>query len=391
MSLIDVPGWSVKTTPVREDISHNMSKKRKRPTGDHRLESAEVNLVKLVAKLKDVKPDQETGRKATNLVDGKAQQKKRRKRSQVSEANVDAKQPDSKVTRSNHSTESLDNQKKPDSSPKSKKNAKTKLAIGDAPQNPNLASDKQPQASGLTALQKSMKQSLHGARFRLINENLYKSDSHGAHQTMRDDPTIFEEYHVGFRHQVLSWPTNPVGHYISKFASYPPRTVIADLGCGDAALARSLLPLEMSVLSFDLVSDNKYVVEADICSKIPLPGSEGNNEEKSTGEGQVVDVVVCALSLMGLNWLGCLREAWRILKPGGELQIAEVTSRFTDIEQFQNVVGSLGFRLKSKDETNSHFILFEYIKVPRKGRSEKDWIHLLSNGRLLKPCEYKRR
>lgn len=32
----------------------------------------------------------------------------------------------------------------------------------------------------------------------------------------------------------------------------------------------------------------------------------------------------------------------------GELHVAEVISRFTDIEQFQSLLGTLGFRLKSK-------------------------------------------
>jgi len=125
-----------------------------------------------------------------------------------------------------------------------------------------------------------------------------------------------KQYHAGFRHQVLSWPTNPIAHYVSLFASYPPKTVIADLGCGDAALAAGLLPKGISVISFDLVSDGKFVVEADICEKVPLPGSEDSGTENSSGEGQVIDVVVCALSLMGLNWVNCIREAWRILKPG---------------------------------------------------------------------------
>jgi ribosomal RNA-processing protein 8 len=124
------------------------------------------------------------------------------------------------------------------------------------------------------------------------------------------------QYHTGFRHQVQSWPTNPVSHYISVLSTYPSKTVIADLGCGDAALAQALVPKGMTVLSFDLVSDGVYVVEADTCGKLPLPGSEGPEGEKSEGEGHVVDVVVCALSLMGTNWPTCIREAWRVLKAG---------------------------------------------------------------------------
>ena len=71
----------------------------------------------------------------------------------------------------------------------------------------------------------------------------------------------------------------------------------------------------LNVLSFDLVSNNHLVVEADICAKLPLPGSEGGEGKKELGEGQVVDVVVCALSLMGTNWPGCIREAWRVMRP----------------------------------------------------------------------------
>ena len=124
------------------------------------------------------------------------------------------------------------------------------------------------------------------------------------------------QYHVGFRRQVQSWPSNPVSHYISELSSYPTKTVIADLGCGDAALARALLTKNFTVLSFDLVSDGAYVVEADICSRVPLPGSEPQSAKASQGEAQVVDVVVCALSLMSTNWPKCISEAWRILRPG---------------------------------------------------------------------------
>lgn len=85
-------------------------------------------------------------------------------------------------------------------------------------------------------------------------------------------------------------------------------TTIADLGCGDAALAKALNPKGFNVLSYDLVSDNEWVIEADICAKIPLPGKE------DADGAQVVDICVCALSLMSTNWPHCIREARRILK-----------------------------------------------------------------------------
>lgn len=87
--------------------------------------------------------------------------------------------------------------------------------------------------------------------------------------------------------------------------------MIVDLGCGDAAIAQSLIPKGFTVLSYDLIAPNSFVISADICDKLPLPGAEGNGHE-----GQIVDVVVCSLSLMNTNWLNCIREARRVLKPG---------------------------------------------------------------------------
>jgi ribosomal RNA-processing protein 8 len=204
---------------------------------------------------------------------------------------------------------------------------------------------------------------------------------------MREDPAVFDDvrssrlflpvlthanpqYHKGFRRQVESWPSNPVSHYISAISSYPLHTVIADLGCGDAALARALIPKGYTVMSFDLVADRAFVVEADIFDPLPLPGSEADgvaNENPGQGHAQIVNVVVCALSLMGTNWPNCIREAWRILRPkyasdlipdhhiplhlcictSGELKVAEVASRFANVQQFQSFVESFGFRHKS--------------------------------------------
>ena len=89
--------------------------------------------------------------------------------------------------------------------------------------------------------------------------------------------------------------------------------MIVDLGCGDAALARTLVPKGFCVLSFDLVSDGAYILEADVCEKIPLPGMEDSADDN---HGQIVDVCVCALSLMSLDWINCIRETWRVLRLG---------------------------------------------------------------------------
>ncbi|KAG8932992.1 25S rRNA (adenine645-N1)-methyltransferase [Tulasnella sp. 418] len=139
-------------------------------------------------------------------------------------------------------------------------------------------------------------------------------------------------------------------------------------------------------MSFDLVSNNDYVVAADICEKVPLPGGDEG--------GKIVDLVLCSLSLMSTNWLGCIKEAKRILTDSGHLWIAEVTSRFKNVDTFVSVVSSLGFDLVSKEEPNTHFILFSFRSIPRgisKSKS-KEWKALVKRSEgLLKPCEYKRR
>ena len=120
------------------------------------------------------------------------------------------------------------------------------------------------------------------------------------------------QYHTGFRHQVTSWPSNPVDHYVDTLSRYRKGSVVVDLGCGDAALAKALVPKGYNVLSYDLVSTDAWVVEVDMCARLPLPGSEDGGE--SGGYGQIVDVVVCSLSLMNTNWLHSIREARRVLK-----------------------------------------------------------------------------
>jgi ribosomal RNA-processing protein 8 len=89
-------------------------------------------------------------------------------------------------------------------------------------------------------------------------------------------------------------------------------------------LARSLIPKGHCILSFDLVAEDAFVLEADVCEKIPLPGIEADLADGD--QGQVVDVCVCALSLMSLDWIYCIRETWRILRAGLVLGSCSISS-----------------------------------------------------------------
>jgi ribosomal RNA-processing protein 8 len=95
------------------------------------------------------------------------------------------------------------------SNPRAKKPKRDRPVANSPP--PKTTPIKQTDGSmaGLTSLQKGMRQSLDGARFRqvpysldlipmlttsrLINETLYKTDSRQAHQMMLSDPKVYED------------------------------------------------------------------------------------------------------------------------------------------------------------------------------------------------------
>lgn len=305
---------------------------------------------------------------------------------------------------------------------------------------------------------------LAGSRFRILNETLYTSTGPEAFRLFHPNPTTdpssldprahadvdveddrsqdFSCYHLGFRHQIRHWPDNPVDLIARELlqevsqddpndSTKAPMILIADLGCGEAPLAKLLSPriedqpsrsdpLDRSsnnkkkknrihpqptsnlashpsarsrfrVFSFDLVADRHgWVTVAECSSLVPLPGSLDDRIQNG-----MMDVVVCCLSLMSTNWVGMILEARRILRPDGQLRIAEVTSRFTDIDQFINFIRSIGFIHLTKDQSNTHFILFKFKKSahhkPDLMVEERRRELVRAGEKLLKPCIYKRR
>jgi ribosomal RNA-processing protein 8 len=123
------------------------------------------------------------------------------------------------------------------------------------------------------------------------------------------------QYHAGFRSQSANWPIHPLTLLTKSLSTLPPHSLIVDFGAGDAQLARTLStpPLTLKVISFDLVSKDGWVIVAE-CSSVPLPGQGGKE-----GGAEIVDAVVCCLSLMGTDWVKMIREARRILKTGSVL------------------------------------------------------------------------
>lgn len=234
-----------------------------------------------------------------------------------------------------------------------------------------------------SSLQQSFMARLTGSRFRELNEELYTSTSSSAFEKFSSQPAFYEQYHEGFRHQVASWPINPVNVIVkwlsSSFASKEGQCIVADFGCGDAALAKKLLAIEIKgqcpfkVHSFDLVACCDLVTACDM-SNVPLL-------DKS------VDVAVFCLSLMGTNLADFIREAHRVLKTDGVLKIAEVRSRFEskkdELEDFVSVLGKLGFVCARTDRSNKMFVMLELRLNGKKPDKNLEY--------EAKPCIYKRR
>ncbi|XP_069737815.1 ribosomal RNA-processing protein 8 [Phaenicophaeus curvirostris] len=223
-------------------------------------------------------------------------------------------------------------------------------------------------ASGRSsALRERMERRLLGARFRLLNERLYSCSSREAARLFQSDPDALRIYHDGFARQLARWPHDPLERIVQRLRKRPASLEVADFGCGDGRLARSL---RNKVHGFDLAPLGPHVTVCDM-AQVPLPSES-------------VDVAVFCLALMGTNLQEILEEASRVLRLGGSLLVAEVASRFEDVRGFLSAMAQLGFKAVYKDLSSRFFFLFEFhkLRAPR-GRPLP--------GLRLRPCPYKRR
>lgn len=226
---------------------------------------------------------------------------------------------------------------------------------------------------------------LMGARFRFLNERLYTCGSEEALQHFTQNPSDFDHYHRGFREQTARWPVNPLDVFIQRLEKEAPtKAKVADLGCGEARLSRTLRGSrpDLKVHSFDLVAaDPELVEKADICN-LPLADES-------------VDFVIICLALMNTNYWQAIGEAHRILRPNGHLWIAEVESRFNGglkgMEQFSQTLQEHWSLRPSSPIDTSHrvFCLLSFVKSSSKKRKRVNAESELPD--LLKPCLYKKR
>ena len=217
---------------------------------------------------------------------------------------------------------------------------------------------------------------LTGAKFRILNEKLYTMSSKDAFEFFDDNKEDFEIYHKGFSSQVSKWPANPNDLIIRSLNQKRYKdSVIADIGCGEAKLASTLVPMGYKVYSYDLVAVNEYVTRADM-KDLPL-------------ENNTCDIVVFCLSLMNKNFVQFIAEANRIMKRGGKLVVAEITSRIVDLKKFVNEFKKINFKLIKNVNVKDFFVILTFKKMG--DCKEENYDNDKETYDILKPCIYKKR
>ncbi|KAJ8611953.1 hypothetical protein CTAYLR_004392 [Chrysophaeum taylorii] len=222
----------------------------------------------------------------------------------------------------------------------------------------------------------ALRRRLHGSQFRTLNEELYTRSGDENFARFSAEPSLATAYHRGFREQTARWPSNPLDAIIASLKKPSKKLVIADFGCGEARLAAEVGGRH-DVHSFDLVATTPGIVACNM-AHTPL-------------DALSVDVAVFCLALMGPSYLDFLAEARRVLKPGGQLKIAEVRSRFDElaggVDDFFQTLDALGFDRGAHDASNSHFLAFDFRKASR----DPDMAKVRGIAFAFKPCLYKRR
>lgn len=270
---------------------------------------------------------------------------------------------------------------------------------------------------GKSTLQR-MREQLAGGEFRQFNHKLYTCTSAQAAETLRSDPSLLERYVHNFKQQTMKWPSQPVHQAIGWLLKFATHQHVCDMGAGDGELAAHVSHRH-SVVSFDLVSINKYVTACDIAS-LPLDDAQQ-------------DVCVLCLALMGTNYNEFLAgtillfsaspifqriiiavgkcntiawftsrsvyvmmsvkyaEATRVLRKGGYLYLAEVRSRLESdagtLEAFIEGLHRLGLEMAERPRRNRMFVTFILRKRRRKPPERLSQVHFP----LLKACEYQPR
>lgn len=171
--------------------------------------------------------------------------------------------------------------------------------------------------------------------------------------SIQKDPDLWKKYHENFREIRKDWsrettPCFVIADKINKLNK--PNFIIADLGCGDNLLKNEV---QNKVLSFDM-GKNEGDDTVTICDISNLPIADGS-----------VHVGVFSLTLMGTNYKEYLKEAKRVIVPGGKLFVAEPFQRWQNrengIDELKSEIEAEGFDVIGNVITTDKFIYIDAV------------------------------
>lgn len=164
--------------------------------------------------------------------------------------------------------------------------------------------------------------------FSHLNARWNNSHSSITHERLQSNPEEWCYYHTRLQEQERLWQNVPREECIKHLTENLPRgSVVGDFGCGQGQLAIALRDIH-TVYSMDHVAINHSVTACDM-AKSPL-------------DDAILDAAVFSLSLMGANIRDYIVEAYRTLKPGGQLLIYH-PSTGNDLEKFVGGLENFGF------------------------------------------------
>ena len=181
--------------------------------------------------------------------------------------------------------------------------------------------------------------------FSEMNKTWSVSRSDTTHDRLKKDPTEWYYYHTLYAESRKGWAEVPFKE-IAKKLNGRPDWVVGDFGCGENLLAKEVTN---KVHGFDHVAIDDSVVSCDI-TNVPL-------------EDSVLDVAVFSLSLMGTNYKDYFKEAYRTLKPYGNIFVCEPAGKWEGREeQLRSELESVGFKCFGAIRNTDKFIYVDGIK-----------------------------
>ncbi|CAL6062909.1 Ribosomal_RNA-processing protein [Hexamita inflata] len=190
-------------------------------------------------------------------------------------------------------------------------------------------------------------------QFRLMNQQIYTSDTSASFKKFSSKPELFVQYHQEYAQKIQNWKKKPFDVVCDLIAKHPSLQRLADVGCGDAQIARKF-GNQFEVVSFDMGSNENNKDFVTICNMTSLP----------VMYVEYFDVALYCLSIMGTNQRDILNQAKKVIRKGGQLWILEVSSRLKNKKVYIRGVESFGFKLLEFKEIGGYFFasIFEKEK-----------------------------